>query len=268
MNIYDIWFSNQNIENDKKLKLLEKYTAEEIWNFSNLKNKNLDEEKKHFEIMQKENIKLISVKDFEYPHKLQVLPDKPAFLYLKGNEEILDEDSVAIVGCRMATALGKQTARSIARELANRNINIVSGLAVGIDKYAHLGALDSEIGKTIAVLGGSIESSRIYPYENMKVYERILESGGAVISEYGIGAIPEKEHFPRRNRIISGLSNKIIVVEAKRKSGALITADWALEQGKDVFAVPGSLSSKNSVGTNNLIKEGAYLFSEIEDIFN
>ncbi len=113
-----------------------------------------------------------------------------------------------------------------------------AGLAVGIDKSAHLGCLDSGIGKTIAVLGGSLENDRIYPYENKKVFERILESGGAVVSEYGLEARPESKHFPLRNRVISGLSDKIIVVEAKQKSGSLITANWALEQGKDVFAVP------------------------------
>ena len=143
-----------------------------------------------------------------------------------------------IVGCRMASHNGQTIARVLGRELANRNINIISGLAIGIDKYAHLGALDSKIGKTIAVLGGSVADEEIYPYENYKVFERILEMGGTVISEYGFGSRPERKHFPARNRIISGLSNKVIVVEAKKKSGSLITANWALEQGKDVFAVP------------------------------
>ncbi len=172
-----------------------------------------------------------------------------------------------MVGCRMASHNGQTIARVLARELANRNINIVSGMAIGIDKYAHLGALDSQIGKTIAVLGGSVADEEIYPYENYKVFERILETGGAVVSEYGLGSRPQRNHFPARNRIISGLSDKVIVIEAKKKSGSLITANWALEQGKDVFAVPGNILAKNSVGTNNLIKEGAYLFSNIEDIF-
>lgn len=237
-NIYDIWFSNLSLENHKKLELLEKYNTKEIYDLMKINNENLDKAKRDLEAMQKEKIKLTSVKDKEYPHKLQVLSNKPAFLYVKGKEDILDEDSVAMVGCRLATSYGKQMARGIAKRLADRNINIISGLAIGIDKYAHLGALDSQIGKTVAVLGSSIENDRIYPYENKKVFERILENGGAVISEYGIGSIPEREHFPVRNRIISGLSNKVIVVEAKQKSGSLITADWALSQGKDVFAVP------------------------------
>jgi len=171
-----------------------------------------------------------------------------------------------IVGCRIATKFGQTMARVIGRELANKNINIISGLAVGIDKYAHLGALDSEIGKTVAVLGTGVDDNDIYPYQNLRVFERILEQGGAIVSEYCIGAKPERKHFPARNRIISGLSDKVIVVEAKKKSGSLITANWALEQGKDVFAVPGNIIAKNSVGTNNLIKEGANLFSNLDDL--
>lgn len=138
----------------------------------------------------------------------------------------------------MASDIGKKTARILSRELANRNINIISGLALGIDAYAHLGALDSEIGKTVAVLGGSLADEEMYPQQNYKIFERILEKGGAIVSEYGIHAKPEGRHFPARNRIISGLSDKVIIVEAKQRSGSLITANWALEQGKDVFAVP------------------------------
>ena len=167
----------------------------------------------------------------------------------------------------MATNEGQKLTRKIAKEVADRNVNVVSGLALGIDKNAHLGALDSEIGNTIAVLGSSIADKKVYPYQNSRVFERILESGGAVITEYPLDAKPEARHFPERNRIISGLSDKIIVVEAKRRSGSLITANWALDQGKDVFAVPGSLLAKNSAGTNQLIKEGAYLLSSVEDLF-
>ncbi len=172
-----------------------------------------------------------------------------------------------IVGCRKASNLGKILSRTIAKSLADRNINIISGLAIGIDKYSHLGALDSSIGKTVAVLGGPITNEGFYPYENKKVFDRILDNGGTIVSEYGIFTKPERSHFPARNRIISGLSDKVIIVEAKKYSGSLITANYALEQGKDVYAVPGNITSKNSVGTNNLIKEGAYLFSSIEDIF-
>lgn len=281
--LYKIWFSNLEIENRTKLKLLNKYEPKEIWNleFSDFvdceieekeimeitRSKNLEEAKRALEYMKKKKVKLFSIKDKEYPNKLHQIDDKPAFLYVRGNADILDEDSVGMVGCRMASNNGKHLARLIAKALADRNINIISGLALGIDKYSHLGALDSKIGKTVAVLGNSVADEEIYPYENAKVFERILENGGAIVSEYGFGTKPEKQHFPARNRIISGLSDKVIVVEAKRKSGSLITANWALEQGKDVFAVPGNILSKNSVGTNNLIKEGAFLFSNVEDIW-
>ena len=185
---------------------------------------------------------------------------------LEAISQYLTTTLFGIVGCRLATNEGKIIARTIARELADRNINIISGLAIGIDKYAHLGALDSDIGKTIAVLGCGLGDDEVYPYQNKKVFERILEKGGCILSEYTIGTKPEQAHFPARNRIISALSDKVIVVEAKNRSGSLITANWALEQGKDVFAVPGNLFSKNYVGTNNLIKDGAFLFSDIEDV--
>lgn len=281
--LYDVWFSSLDIPNQTKLELLEKYSTKEIWELEFkefieqeikeqdivkiLNARSLEEEKRKLEYMEKKNIQLICIKDEIYPRKLHNIHNKPAFLYVRGNAEILDEDSVGIVGCRMASHNGQTIARILGRELANRNINIISGLALGIDKYAHLGALDSEIGKTVAVLGCGVANEDIYPYQNYKVFERILETGGAVVSEYGLGSKPEKSHFPERNRILSGLSDKVIVVEAKKRSGSLITANWALEQGKDVFAVPGNILAKNSVGTNNLIKEGAYLFSNIEDIF-
>lgn len=252
--IYNIWFSSLDLKNQTKLELLKNYTSQEIWEMSLKdwekclidendkisiqKSKNLEEAQKDEEYMKEKNIQLISSREEAYPQKLHQIADKPAFLYVRGNEQILDEDAVGIVGCRLASHSGQTIARVLGRELANRNINVVSGLALGIDKYAHLGALDSKIGKTIAVLGGSLADEKIYPYQNYKVFERILEQGGAVVSEYGIRSKPEGSHFPARNRIISGLSDRVIIVEAKKKSGSLITANWALEQGKDVFAVP------------------------------
>ena len=270
------------IENKVKLEILKKYNTKEIYGsdlvelsemigeknaIKILNCKNLSEAEQHLKIMKENNIKLISVRDYKYPEKLKFIQDNPAFLYVRGNEDILDDDSVGIVGCRYATNEGKKIARYIGKELTDRNINVISGLAIGIDKYAHLGALDSDIGKTIAVLGCGVSDDDIYPYQNKKVFERILEKGGAIVSEYCIGSKPEKEHFPKRNRIISGLSDKIIVVEAKIRSGSLITANWGLEQGKDIFAVPGNIFNKNSIGTNNLIKDGAFLFSDINDLF-
>ena len=140
-------------------------------------------------------------------------------------------------------------------------------MALGVDKYAHLGALDSKLGKTIAVLGTGIGDNDVYPFENKKVFERILENNGTIISEFKLGTKPEKYNFPMRNRIISGLSKKIIVVEAKENSGSLITVNYALEQGKDIFAVPGNITSLNSSGTNKLIAEGAQIFTGINEIF-
>lgn len=252
--IYDIWFSSLDIKNKAKLELLDKYSTEEIWglDFDTLAEfeiekkdvikilnfKNLDEAYRDRRYMEEKDVKLICVRDEKYPRKLHNIDDKPAFLYVRGDENILDDDSVGIVGCRNSTNMGQNLARKMARELAERNINIISGLALGIDKYAHLGALDSGVGKTVAVLGCGIADEDMYPFQNMKVFERILESGGAIVSEYCLGTKPEKQHFPARNRIISGLSDKVIVVEAKKRSGSLITANWALEQGKDVFAVP------------------------------
>lgn len=217
--------------------------------------------------MERYNIKLISIRDKEkYPSKLYFIENKPAFLYIRGNIKNLYTDTVAIVGSRDATEYGKYVARKIGKELADKNITIVSGLALGIDKYAHLGALDSNLGKTIAVLGTGISNEEIYPYQNRKLFERILENGGSIISEFKLNTKPNKENFPLRNRIISGISDKIIVVEATNQSGSLITARLGLEQGKDIFAVPGNITSKYSIGTNKLIEEGAFLFKNINDI--
>ena len=137
----------------------------------------------------------------------------------------------------------------------------------GIDKFAHLGSLKSKIGNTIAVLATGLNDDSIYPFENKKIFERIIGEGGTIVSEYSLGTKPERYHFPVRNRIISGLSKKVVVVEAGEKSGSLITAEYALEQGKDVFAVPGNIYSKNSIGTNRLIDEGAYILNDFSKIF-
>ena len=208
-------------------------------------------------------IKRISIDNVNYPEQLRHIYDPPKVLYVLGNEQILNNVSIAIVGCREATEYGKKAAIYFASNLAKQDINIVSGLAMGIDSYAHIGALQAK-GKTIAVIGSGLDI--IYPTENQKLAQYIFNSGGAIISEYPLGTKPKKEHFPARNRIIRGVSNSGIIVEAKEKSGALITADFAMEQGKDVFVVPGNINSLNSVGTNNLIKDGAILVNNYNDI--
>ena len=283
VNSYDVWFSNIDITNKKKLELLKKFkSCEKIWDLSKkeLEGCNLDEEQikcilepslksnleKYINYMERHNIKIISSISEEYPNILKHINNKPAFLYVRGEISNLYDDNVSIVGSRNATSYGKNVARKIAKQLADKNVNIVSGLAMGIDKYAHLGALDSDIGKTIAVLGNGISDNEIYPLENRKIFERILENRGTIVSEFKLGTKPLKYNFPLRNRIISGLSKKVIVVEATENSGSLITANFALEQGKDIYAVPGNITSINSIGTNELIKQGATAVTAFEEL--
>lgn len=209
-----------------------------------------------------EGIEVISIEEEAYPDKLRNVYNPPYLLYSKGDIRLLGQDSIAIVGARAATMYGQKVAFQFGQELALNNIVTISGLARGIDTRAHKGALDVD-GPTIAVLGSGINV--IYPKDNTDLYNKICEEG-LVITEFPPNVPPEPGNFPRRNRIISGLSYGVVVVEAKTKSGALITADFALEQGRDVFAVPGPVTSKNSEGTNNLIKQGAKLVSTVGDI--
>lgn len=209
--------------------------------------------------MKKNNIDIISIEDKQYPNILKEIYDPPICLYIRGNKEILNNKSISIVGCRKATDYGRKVARDFAYNISKQDINIISGLAIGIDSEAHLGAVEANK-KTVAVLGNGLDT--IYPKENINLSQKILDSGGAIISEYPLGTKPKKENFPARNRIISGMSSGLLVVEAKEKSGTLITVDFALEQGRDVFVVPGNIVSENSVGTNDLIKQGAKLVTD------
>ncbi len=207
---------------------------------------------------------VLSLIDDGFPAGLRHLYDPPPYLFVRGSLNDMDDSAVAMVGSRSATEYGKRTAESLAGEMARNGITIVSGMAIGIDSAAHRGALAAG-GRTIAVLGSGIDI--IYPKENKKLYRQISENG-AVISEFLPGVMPDPGHFPRRNRLISGLSQAVIVIEAGYKSGALLTADLALSQGKKLFAVPGNLTSKLSLGTNDLIKSGAGLLTSIDDIFS
>ncbi len=197
-----------------------------------------------------------------YPNTLRRLYDPPPLLYYRGDFSLLKKDAVAVVGARKATAYGKKVAFQLAADLATGGLVVVSGMARGIDTAAHRGALDVK-GKTIAVLGSGVDVC--YPKQNKELYDIIREEG-LIVSEFPPHAEPEAKHFPIRNRIISGLSLGVVVVEAAQKSGSLITADLALEQGKEVFAVPGPVTSFNSSGTNNLIKEGAVLVENAADV--
>lgn len=206
-------------------------------------------------------IEEISINSKEYPEKLKKIYDPPQKLYVLGNKNLLNQNGVAIVGSRKATPYGKKVAYNLAKELSGNGLIVISGLALGIDSYAHIGAIK---GGTIAVIGSGIDN--IYPKANIELAREIIRNNGCIISEYSIGIKPEKLHFPQRNRIISGLSEGVVVVEANKKSGALITAEFALEQGKEVFAVPGDIDKEQSEGTNILIQDGAILVTSSKNI--
>jgi len=207
-------------------------------------------------------ITIKTMADEDYPQQLKVIYDLPYVIYLKGNC-ILDAPLVAIIGSRKASSYGIWAAQHFALELSRRGIGVVSGLALGIDTAAHRGVVESK-GKTIAVLGCGVD--QCYPASNQRLYNSIYKENGTIISEYPPGTPPLKHHFPARNRIISGLSEGIIIVEAGDKSGALITVEYGLEQGKEIYAIPGNINNSSSVGTNRLIKEGAKILTSIEDI--
>ncbi len=204
---------------------------------------------------------IVTFSDPNYPPLLRQIPDPPPFLYVSG--KLLPQTrNIAVVGSRNPTAYGISAAKRLSGDLAMFGFTIVSGMARGIDSAAHEGALSAK-GKTVAVLGSGLD--KIYPPENRKLFNRISENG-AVISEFSIQSPPEAHHFPIRNRIISGMSLGTVVVEAAKKSGSLITAGLAAEQNREVFAVPGSIHSFKSCGTNSLIKQGAKLVEHARDI--
>ena len=289
---YWIWFSLiKGLGCVRKHKLLKKYgTPEEIYKLSKSELLKIDgigeetvtniiESKKenilnfHIKYMKENDIDIIHICEKSYPQILKQIYDAPVSLYIRGNKEILNGKNVGIVGCRECTDYGKKAAKYFAYNLSKeKSINIVSGLAKGVDSYAHWGSVGANIecksiqncGKTIAVLGNGLDM--VYPKENIELANEIIRSGGAIISEYPCGTKPDKMNFPARNRIISGISKGILVIEAKEKSGTLITVDFALEQGRDIFVVPGNINSINSVGTNDLIKQGARLVSNYQEI--
>ncbi len=200
--------------------------------------------------------------DERYPENLKRIYDPPVFLYVKGQLDKLDRYAISIVGTRLPTAYGKVIGEIISKDLAKKGLTIVSGLARGIDTISHCGALQVK-GRTIAVLGSGVD--KIYPAENKKIADAIVQQG-SIISEYSMGSSPDALNFPRRNRIIAGLSLGTIVIEAGIKSGALLTANYALEQNREVFAVPGNVNSPRSAGTNQLIKDGAKLITGANDV--
>lgn len=215
--------------------------------------------------LDKEKIKILTFADEAYPKLLKQIYDPPFIIYYRGSLEAFNGFNLAVVGARMFTAYGRQVTEKLVRELALNNLTVVSGLAIGIDALAHAAAMEAG-GKTIAVLGSGLDQQNIYPSQNRYLADKITVQGGLIMSEYSIGTLPLKHHFPQRNRLIAGLSQATLVIEAGEKSGALITARHALEQNREVFAIPGSIYSQYSAGTNNLIKLGAKLISGARDI--
>ncbi|GAA0176906.1 DNA-processing protein DprA [Clostridium sediminicola] len=280
MNDYQLWFASAILPYKVKNQLINIYgSAENIWYaFINedikFNNSSLIIEKlksawnvKKFDnikyFIDKENIKTLIVSDSKYPNKLKIYNDCPYMLFYKGNINYLKMKSVAIIGSRKCTHYGENITRILAKSLSNNNILVVSGMARGIDSCAHKEILNSH-GKTCAILGSGINV--VYPKENQELYNNII-SEGCVISQFIPGTPPYSYNFPIRNKIISALSDLVIVVEASNKSGSLITAGSALDQGKDVIAVPGNIFSNQSKGCNKLIKDGAFVFTSLEDIY-
>jgi DNA processing protein len=222
----------------------------------------LKEAEKELEAAAKVQCQLLTFACDDYPPLLKQIPDPPLVLYVRGDAKVLSQYAVAIVGTRRPTAYGSQVAHRLAHDLAERQLVIVSGMARGVDSAAHHGALEAK-GKTVAVFGSGADV--IYPRENRRLAEKIMETG-AVVSEFPLGTAPTPENFPIRNRIISGLSLGVMVVEAAEYSGSLITARLALEQNREVFAVPGNVTSAQSFGPNHLIKQGAKLVDQWVDV--
>lgn len=208
-------------------------------------------------------MRTINLSDSIFPHNLKKIKNAPNKIYVEGNEELLNKNSLAIVGTRNPTDYGKMIALNFAKGLSNENICIVSGLADGIDSYAHLGAKSGK-GGTIAVLGCGF--NHIYPEHNLKLYKDILEEGGCIISEYEPEEKCKSEYFPARNRIISGLAMGVLIVEGRYRSGSSITARLAIEQNKEVFCIPSNIDSKTGYVPNEYIKNGAHLVTCIEDV--
>lgn len=205
----------------------------------------------------------LKIDDEMYPSKLRNIKNPPTKLYMQGNYDLLKNNSVAIVGSRECTSYGFREAYEFAKKLSKKGICIISGLAEGIDTSAHLGGMH-QIGRTVAVLGTGL--NKIFPEENEILAKSIIKNDGLIITEYEAGEEPKPANFPKRNRIMSGISDAVLVIEAKRKSGTTITARLAKEQNKKVFCLPSNIDSKNGSGTNELIKDGAILVTEPEDI--
>lgn len=261
--LMDYFESAENIfaASDKELQASHILPAEVIKSIT--ENRKRDKVDNYYKKVKDNGIKVYTILENEYPEYLKNIYDAPPLVYVKG--ELLPQDSLSmgIVGSRKASEYGVKTAERLAGELAQAGMTIVSGMAMGIDSAAHRGALKAG-GRTVAVLGCGL--NHIYPRSSTGLFREIAAKG-AIVTEYPLGMAALPKNFVARNRLISGMSRGVLVVEAGERSGSLITADFALEQGREVFAVPGNINSPNSKGTNALIKNGAKLVQRIEDIF-
>lgn len=282
LNKYAIWFSMVELSPINKYTIIKNFSSfKELWDFiyedefkksSYIKERLIDKFKAAYdkekidkieEIIFKENIGITTIFDDNYPEKLRDIVDPPCVLYYKGSLDSINHKSVSVVGARECTLYGENVTKEICKILTQNSINIISGLAKGVDSIAHR-VCTKKKNYTCGVLGCGINN--IYPKENKGLYKEV-ENYGVIISEYVPNTRPNAWNFPIRNRIISGLSDLLIIVEASGKSGSLITANLALEQGREVMAVPGSIFSRYSIGTNELIKDGAHIFTNSKDLY-
>ena len=218
---------------------------------------------KEIERAERLKVQLVTWVDPEYPPLLKAIADPPPVLYVRGDVSALSRPSVALIGTRHPTVYGRESARKFGYQLAGSGYSIVSGLAVGIDTESHTGAVQAK-GITVGVLGGALD--RFFPKENEALARQMIENGGAVISEYPFGRSPDRQTFPMRNRIVSGLSKGILVIEAPLGSGTLITVDQALEQGRLIMALPGRIDSPSSRGCHRILREGARLVTTADEV--
>lgn len=250
------------VASDRELLSVVKIDKRILQNMKKAKDKILLE--KYEEYILKNDIKMINIVDENYPSKLKNIYAPPITIFAKGDTSLLGSKAIAIVGSREPSKYGAYVAKKFSADISKNGVTVISGLAKGIDTLAHIGALSS-FGKTIAVLGSGIDI--VYPKDNAKYYSEISKKG-LIISEYIVGTKPNSKNFPQRNRIISGLSDGVLVVEARKNSGTMITTDFALDQGKELYVIPGNITSVTSVGTNNLIKEGAKLVTDVYEILD
>lgn len=263
--IYELWYSLIRDDEPNKIELLERYTEEEIYNlrlFKECKKEYLEKAEDIYKYILENNISYITIKKENYPENLRNIDYPPYLLYYKGNLDVLKRRIVAIVGARKCTNYGIEVTKILTNLLNSYNISIISGGARGIDTVSHRVCLENGI-PTIVVLGCGINIA--YPRENKSLFE-VVQKRGLILSEFPPNTQPYKMNFPQRNRIISALSEIVIVTEAAKNSGSLITASYASKQGKDVMAVPGSILSGLSKGTNQLIEDGAIVISDFDSI--